>query len=149
MDTHFPRAESEARSRRMVKFQKLYTPKQVSVLIDHLENPDQVSLKICFMSELKKQQVECSFFESAFKTAVCATIFLDDYLAGVKNGKHKAAVERLRGYLAAHDAEHAESTKKRLLLLVRRRDGGGRKLEHMVRYAVRADRPGRGPGAAA
>ena len=88
------------------------------------------------MSELKKQQVECSFFESAFKTAVCATIFLDDYLAGVKNGKHTAAVERLRGYLAAHDAEHAESTKKRLPLLVA--GGvmeGGRKLEHMVRYS--------------
>ena len=89
-----------------------------------------------FMSELKKQQVECSFYESAFKTAVCVTVSLESYLAGVKNGKYEALVKRLRSYKAAGDTERADNAKKKLPLLVA--GGvmeGGRKLEHMVRYS--------------
>ena len=88
------------------------------------------------MSELKKQQVECSFYESAFKTAVCVTVSLESYLAGVKNGKYEALVKRLRSYKATGDTERADNAKKKLPLLVA--GGvmeGGRKLEHMVRYS--------------
>ena len=58
------------------------------------------------MSELKKQQVECSFYESAFKTAVCVTVSLESYLAGVKNGKYEALVKRLRSYKAEIGRAH-------------------------------------------
>lgn len=80
--------------------------------------------------------MECSFYESAFKTAVCVTVSLESYLAGVKNGKYEALVKRLRSYKAAGDTERADNAKKKLPLLVA--GGvmeGGRKLEHMVRYS--------------
>lgn len=82
------------------------------------------------------QRVECSFFESAFKTQHPMPILLEDYFNQVKNGTCRVQVERMRSLEAAGDSEKARIAKKYLPLVVA---GGvmenGRKREHMVRYS--------------
>lgn len=82
------------------------------------------------------QRVECSFFESAFKTQHPMPILLEDYFDQVKNGTCRVQVERMRSLEAAGDSEKARIAKKYLPLVVA---GGvmenGRKREHMVRYS--------------
>ena len=84
----------------------------------------------------QKQTVECTLYFSAFDTQTLMLTTLERYIADVRSGKHKKAVEKVQAYLAASENEKAEAGKKRLPLLVPGGAmAGGRKLEHMVRYS--------------
>ena len=84
----------------------------------------------------KRQTVECTLYFSAFDTQTLMLTTLERYIADVRSGKHKKAVEKVQAYLAASENEKAEAGKKRLPLLVPGGAmAGGRKLEHMVRYS--------------
>ena len=84
----------------------------------------------------QKQTVECTLYFSAFDTQTLMLTTLVRYIADVRSGKHKKAVEKVQAYLAASENEKAEAGKKRLPLLVPGGAmAGGRKLEHMVRYS--------------
>ena len=84
----------------------------------------------------QKQTVECTLYFSAFDTQSLMLTTLERYIADVRSGKHKKAVEKVQAYLAASENEKAEAGKKRLPLLVPGGAmAGGRKLEHMVRYS--------------
>ena len=84
----------------------------------------------------QKQTVECTLYFSAFDTQTLMLTTLERYIADVRSGKHKKAVEKVQAYLAASENEKAEAGKKILPLLVPGGAmAGGRKLEHMVRYS--------------
>ena len=84
----------------------------------------------------KRQTVECTLYFSAFDTQTLMLTTLERYIADVRSGKHKKAVEKVQAYLAASENEKAEAGKKILPLLVPGGAmAGGRKLEHMVRYS--------------
>lgn len=84
----------------------------------------------------KRQTVECTLYFSAFDTQTLMLTTLERYIADVRSGKHKKAVEKVQAYLAASENEKAEAGKKRLPLLVPGGAmAGGRRLEHMVRYS--------------
>ena len=84
----------------------------------------------------KRQAVECTLYFSAFDTQTLMLTTLERYIADVRSGKHKKAVEKVQAYLAASENEKAEAGKKILPLLVPGGAmAGGRKLEHMVRYS--------------
>ena len=84
----------------------------------------------------KRQTVECTLCFSAFDTQTLMLTTLERYIADVRSGKHKKAVEKVQAYLAASENEKAEAGKKILPLLVPGGAmAGGRKLEHMVRYS--------------
>ncbi len=84
----------------------------------------------------KRQTVECTLYFSAFDTQTLMLTTLERYIADVRSGKHKKAVEKVQAYLAASENEKTEAGKKRLPLLVPGGAmAGGRKLEHMVRYS--------------
>ena len=88
------------------------------------------------MNLKQKQTVECTLYFSAFDTQTLMLTTLERYIADVRSGKHKKAVEKVQAYLAASENEKAEAGKKRLPLLVPGGAmAGGRKLEHMVRYS--------------
>ncbi|WP_241679595.1 BT4734/BF3469 family protein, partial [Parabacteroides goldsteinii] len=94
------------------------------------------NLKTVIMDLNQKQTVECTLYFSAFDTQTLMLTTLERYIADVRSGKHKKAVEKVQAYLAASENEKAEAGKKILPLLVPGGAmAGGRKLEHMVRYS--------------
>ena len=57
----------------------------------------------------QKQTVECTLYFSAFDTQTLMLTTLERYIADVRSGKHKKAVEKVQAYLAASENEKAEA----------------------------------------
>lgn len=88
------------------------------------------------MNVQKKQDVECTLFQTAFNTSSYELTTLGRYFDAVKNGVYKKEVETARACALAGDKVKADVCKKRLPLLVAAgRMEGGRRLKHLVGYS--------------
>ena len=83
-----------------------------------------------------RNEVEGTYFDSAFRTGSARLMTLDQYISKVKSDEYARQIAYLHGLIQAGKTDEAGAYKKKLPLYVA--GGvmeGGRKLEHLVRYS--------------